>query len=537
MTTSPTNPRARTTAAAACFLFFLAGQLFIPLLGIEDDEALFAMPLLQPKFWEYAVKVGKSQLALMLMSYLGTLKTLLYKPLLHWFGTGAWSVREPALLAGAASVWLFYLLLRRIAGERAAVVGCCLLAADTAYLLTTVFDWGPVALQHLLVTGAMLLAVKFYQDRSDLALAAGFFLFGLAMWDKALAAWMLAGLGVASLTVCWRELRRSAGPRRFAIAILAFLLGALPLLIYNRGTHWATFRGNAKADTSGLAVKTEVLRQTVSGIGLLGLFTEEIRPAPAPRRPSGIFQRASATLAEQTGHPVNNLTLYGMALALLLTPLARGRDLRAVLFAWIAFGVAWVQMLFTYSAGGSVHHSILLWPLPYVVLAVPLAAASRRIGRAGLPALAAMVALLGVSSALVTNEYYFRIVRQGGSTAWSDAIWKLNDYLRGSTAVIYCVDWGILDNLRLIGQGTLLVRDGNEHTVKPQLTPEDREALRQAFAIPGALFVGHTKDAEIFPGDTARLLEVASQSGFRAELLATIADGVGRPVFEVYRFQ
>ena len=34
---------------------------------------------------------------------------------------------------------------------------------DSLYLLTTVFDWGPVALQHLLTVGGILLLVGFYQ--------------------------------------------------------------------------------------------------------------------------------------------------------------------------------------------------------------------------------------------------------------------------------------------------------------------------------------------------------------------------------------
>src|SRR5262245_12811903 len=113
----------RRIALLACCLFFLAGQFFIPLLGIEDDEALFASPILPPKTSEFAVHIGHSNVGLMLMSYLGTLKSWIYKPLLLVFGTGPWAVREPVLLAGAASLWLFYLLLRRIAGESAAVIG------------------------------------------------------------------------------------------------------------------------------------------------------------------------------------------------------------------------------------------------------------------------------------------------------------------------------------------------------------------------------------------------------------------------------
>jgi 4-amino-4-deoxy-L-arabinose transferase-like glycosyltransferase len=439
------------------------------------------------------------------------------------------------VLAGAASIWLFYLLLRRTVGERAAVVGCCLLAADTMYLLTSVFDWGPVALQHLLLTAGMLLMVRFYQQGSERAMAFGFFLFGLALWDKALAAWMLSGMGIAAVLVFWRELWKVARPRRIAIAALAFLLGALPLLVYNRASHWETFRGNVKPDNSELPGKIEVMRQTVSGRGLVGLFTEETRPAPLPHPPSGFFQKASAALAEATGHPLQNLTLYGLLLALLLTPLARGRDLRAALFAWIALAVAWCGMLFTFHAGGSVHHTILLWPLPYMAMSVPMAAASRRIGLAGLPALAAAAALLIGSNVLVTNEYYNRMERQGGATPWTDAIGKLADYLKGAP-LVFCVDWGILDNLRLISHGRLLLRDGTEHTMRPEPTPEDREAVRQMFTIPGALFVGHTKDAEMFPGDTARLLRIANDAGVGTELLATIPDSFGRPTFEIYRF-
>ena len=66
-------------------------------------------------------------------------------------------------------------------------------------------------------------------------------------------------------------------------------------------------------------------------------------------------------------------------------PLARGPDLRAILFALIAMAVQWAQMAITVGAGGSVHHAILIWPLPQMLIAVSFAAASRRLGRAAHP--------------------------------------------------------------------------------------------------------------------------------------------------------
>ena len=71
-------------------------------------------------------------------------------------------MRVPMLLAGAASVWLFYLLLRRIAGERAALIGCGLLAADSLYLLDHLLRLGsgraaaPAARRRHVAAGGLL---------------------------------------------------------------------------------------------------------------------------------------------------------------------------------------------------------------------------------------------------------------------------------------------------------------------------------------------------------------------------------------------
>src|ERR1019366_7707405 len=132
---------------AASLLFLLTGCAFVSLLGIQNDESLFASGIFKPYAVAYKYPWGRAGLPVMLMNYLGTLKSWIYRPIFQRFGAGVWAMRVPMLLAGAASVWLFYLLLRRVAGQRAALFGCGLLATDSLYLLTTCLDWGPVALQ------------------------------------------------------------------------------------------------------------------------------------------------------------------------------------------------------------------------------------------------------------------------------------------------------------------------------------------------------------------------------------------------------
>ena len=515
----------------ASIFFFLTGQPFISRLGIQNDEALFATPIFEPRAALYSTHIGSFQIPLMQMSYLGCLKALLYRPIFRLFGIGTYAIREPALVMGAASVWLFFLLLRRMAGLRAACIGCCLLAADSLYLLTTCFDWGPVALQHLLVVGGVLLLMQFYQTKSSIPLAAGFFLLGLALWDKALAMWMLGGLGIAGIVVFPRQIYAVTDFRRAVISLTALTLGALPLVVYNVHTKLATLRENTQWDTSELSKKARILQETARGGALLGYFNAEDRDTPAPKQPVSLLQKASAAVARLDGDASSGWMLYAFFAAVLLSPLAGWNGIRAVAFLLIAIAVAWIQMAANPHTGGSAHHTILLWPWPQAVIAISLAAASRRIGRFGIPAAAVAVALVCISCLLVTNEYYTKIVRNGGVPTWSAAIFPLAESLRHTGATrVFCTDWGIFDAIILLDRNRPEVLNG----VGTEKNPAD---LKWALGDPTNLFVGHTQAAESFVGVNENLIEAAEKLGYRQDVIQTIADSYGRNIFTIYRFR
>jgi hypothetical protein len=505
------------------------GFAFVPHIGVQNDEALFAHAIYEPRAGLDTVVIGRSRFPLMLMSYLGTLKSWIYRPVFRAFGTGVSALRDPMILAGGISVWLFFLLLRRAAGTRAALIGCLLLAVDSTYLLTSCFDWGPVALQHLLTIGGMFLLLRFYQEGSERALAGGMFLWGLAMWDKALAIWMLSGICTAAIGLFGWRIWRVTTRRRLAISVLAFALGVLPLLIYNVRNDFATFHGNFHYDSSDIPNKARLLMNTAAGPGLFGWLMYEDWQTPKPHQPKGAIQTFSARISALAGYPRHNLMVYAFALALLLAPLARGNALRTILFALIAMAVGWVQMAVGGpEVGGSVHHTILLWPLPAMVIAVSFGAASRRLGRAGIPALAAVMAAMTVSSLLVTNEYYRMTLRNGGAQAWSDAIFPLSSYLKGVPArAVICEDWGIMDSLRLLNRGKLPLEGGTDRTTG--------DPALHLISEGGNVFIAHTKAYEFFP-DNRKLVEFAAGAGYIPEIMATIPDSHGRPVFEVYHF-
>jgi hypothetical protein len=357
------------------------------------------------------------------------------------------------------------------------------------------------------------------------------------MWDKALAVWMLSGIGVAAMAVFPQRILAVATKRTITRSVLGFALGVFPLLVFNLENQWQTFRGNISRDTSDIPGKARLLMETAKGDGLFGWMFEEQWQTPAPRAPRGPIQEASVRISSLAGHPRIHGLFYAFLLAMLLTPLARGDALRAILFAVVAMGVAWLEMATNANTGGGIHHTILLWPFPQLVIAVSFAAASRRLGSAGIPALAVVTAVMVVSGVLVTNEYYFVSFSYGASPVWTDAIIPLSGLLKNVHAGnVYCVDWGILDGLRYLSHGKLAVQSGSDPIRKPELSPADREPVLHMVTDPGAIFVAHTKDFENFQGTDEKLTKFAAAEGYRRDMVAVIADSFGRPAFEVYRF-
>src|ERR1700722_18364067 len=113
----------------------------------------------------------------------------------------------PMCLAGLLTILGFYYFTKRIAGIFAASLAVVLLASDPSFLLADTFDWGPVALQHLLLVAGCCLVVRGN-------LRAGFFVFGLGLWDKAVFVWPLAGLAAGAVAAYLPEIHRAARNKR-----------------------------------------------------------------------------------------------------------------------------------------------------------------------------------------------------------------------------------------------------------------------------------------------------------------------------------
>ncbi len=528
--------RDRIVLVLSCIFFLLLGSVLIPYPGVEDDEAIVGEPLYQPVYAVGSIGILGTKIPVMQMTYLGSLKPWLYAPIFRIWPPSVRSIRFPVLFGGMITIGLFWLLLKWSVGNRAAIVGVILLATDTIFLMTSCFDWGPVVLQHLLMVGGMLALIRFHQSGNEKALGLGFFLFGLGLWDKALFSWILGGLTLATLVVFPRELKKLLNWRRLIIAGTLFTLGAFPLLWYNVQQHGITFRTNTQFSIQNFQSKVAALNGTVDGSALFGYLVAQ---DPNNERPAKTaFERFTLWLNRTTGNHYHNHVEFAFLAAVLALPfLWRTPARKPMLFALVFLALVWTQMAVTVGAGTGAHHVVLLWPLPTFFIAVAFAELSKRI-RSGTIVLAVTIAFLAGTNILVTNEYLKEFITYGPTRAWTDAISPLVEYLRPRTSNdIYTVDWGIFNQIRLLDRGTLKIQEMCFILNKESLNEADKSSLNNMLSSKDHLIVIHTRPFEAYKGVNARLAAIADKPEHKKELVTTIDDSHGRPVFEVLSFE
>lgn len=520
------------TAGAVCasILFLLLGASLVPFAGVQEDEALFGVPLFLFKQRELALRIFHRELPLMVMSYVGTLKTLIYALVFRFWHVNVWSVRLPMVCAGALTVFVLYKFTSRAAGAFAGLAGAFFLATDPTFIVTNTFDWGPVALGHLLLVTGCFFLLRFSQEYRMRDLALGFFFLGLGLWNKALMFWVLGGL-VCGAVVFWPELKRLMTRRNVMVASAAFVLGALPFIIFNLKRRNATLEENFHVEPAPVSaiirVKLGMVQAAMNGSGLFG-FIPETDFAPNPHAPVTRRGRFAEWIRERLGQHERSGFDYAFLLALLAVPW--WWRVRGAWFALIFMIVTWMAMAITKGAGGAIHHSVLLWPFPQFFVATVLASIPWR------RAATAVALVLVAMNLLVVNEYLAELDRNGAAGNFSDALFRLYAEIPDSNRPVYVTDWGIANTLSMFHEGHLVVRSGLGLFQPETPTKTDREIIKRIMEDPDAVFIGHVQERETMKGVNDHADREAALIGRRKQMIEIIDDSHGRPVFEVFRF-
>ena len=474
--------------------------ILIPYPGLEGDECVFGMATFGGLAREFCISIFHHQFPLMIFYYAGSLKGLLFWPILHLFGANIWSIRLPIALAGAVTALLTYDFAQRIANRQVAIIAAMLIATDPIFILTNTLDWGPVAMEHVLLLTALALFV-----RGRLQLAC--FVVGLAFWNKAVFIWAFTGLIVGGLTAYWPVIRKQfPGPKLAARCVLAFLLGSAPLLLYNIRRPASTLQSNVHMSFAGFGDKVTSLHYTLDGSDLFGVVA------------------GMDGVTDHTGPRFHDLFLPALLLSVVITIWRfRAAELKPARFA-LGFCAGSLFLIALTRYTGFAHHLVLIYPMPQILVGTVLASIERRYLRE------ALAILLVAANLLVFDTYITQLRRSGPYGLFTDATFALSKTLKDGVDHVYPIDAGLWENIFTMHEGKLRTQ---ALFVLSQPVAELQNALRD----PQAVFVDHVPGRQYLAGSAARLDQIADGLGLHRVPLRTIFDSKGRPQMEVFAYR
>ena len=485
-----TRPEWGGVALSLC-LFSLCAFPGLSLPGPYQDELLSILVVEPFAFGSalYSWEWGGTTIPIMMMSYWGGLKALL----LQGYFAVAPATTEAFRCFGLGLGLLTALLLRRHYSSRVAIGALFLLATDASFIHTIRIDWGPVALMHFLKMAGLLLLSVWVSTARIGWLAAGMFVFGVALWDKANFVWLLFGLAAAVLIVFPKDMFERVDRRTVVVAGVAVVLGALPLVVFNIDQ-----QGLTASDTSRFE-----------------------------------FSPMKLVAARALGVARSNLTWLLIVVGLLALPWTlSGSQRRGILFALVLSVLNYAVMFPLEAGGGGAHHVMILYPFQIVFAVASLAGlAERWKGRRVFVVVVTAAVLVNLS---LNARYLAAFAYTGGVGSFSDGIYRLADGASLEPEYDYhLLDWGMSTPLALLshGRGFSFEKEG---LILYGLDPEDvqRERVEEILRVPRSRFVVRGEERTVVPRGREVVNGLVSEG--RLQKVAEIHERTGIVAFEVY---
>jgi hypothetical protein len=424
------------------------------------------------------LSIGVHRFPMFAQIYIGAVKSWLLLPSFVVFGASLPVLRLTALCLGLGSLLLFMLWTWRWLGKDTALVAGALLALDPTFFFISVLDWGLVLPSFLCRFACFYFVLRWWQIRNEPrtrehkdsvrkslfhAFFAGLFA-GLGFFNKIDIAVPLAGVLLALLCCNARHLgvnltlRRSAiFAKPLALASLGFLLTAGPML-----THIPTILNTLSPSVRPEGAPSELTEKFNTMLAMYdGSYFYRLMNI------GGLFLKMYQTRAPIFA-PLG-IALILAAAYLVFRPGFRGSSGDPAAFLLLATLFITIG-IFLLPGAVRIHHMVLVYPFPHLVVALAITRLWRRRRREepGSPGqnvispssvlVAALFVLLLACQLLALHRTQQLIRQTGGRGWWSDALSAFARQVNGrSDLTIVSLDWGLNEQLAFLTDGPALV--------------------------------------------------------------------------------
>ena len=527
--------------------FYLALTLYqIDLPGPNYDEAVEAKPAVQflqnlpvEAHRNVVIHIGHKALPLMIVDYVGALNAWVLIPLFKTLGISVATMRFWPILVGAIILWLTWMLGSWLFGRRGGLMAATLLAVQPSFIFFARQGIYVTNTTIALMLGLWLVLILFFTSgRASWLWLAGF-MAGLGLWAKFIMLWPLLATAIL-LPLVW--LSRDAldlhpapdvrprlllRPHYWAPALLAFLLGLSPFILFNLRTGATIHHFLGTLHRSYYGVENSAYQPNL--LERWGQMKDFLR--------GDHFWYLGGNFADVLAWPAFLLAILFILLVLMVRwrqPRTRALALRGIFLLAFCFLIflqtpltptaLWYTHLAMFSPilaliiAGGCDLLFRIWPHPWGTLAAGI-----------------FVTVMALSGLRADVQYHQALTVSGGYAAHSDAVYRLNDELlaRGITSP-YALDWGFDAPLILTSQGRINPIEIFGYEPYDHPDPGFADRVRPMLRDPNAYFLVHAPNRTHFPGRREALQAVAQEMGIPLETIAIIRERSGAPHTEIW---
>lgn len=512
-------------AAALCGYFAFCGLRVAHGPGLSPDECLFSAAARDHALASTTL-FGQPVL---LMPYLGALKTHLFAPVFAVLGASATTLRAPCIAISVVALLCTFAVCRSLLGMPAALFILALCATDASFAFGATVDFGPIVLATLLKVLALALVASLAR-RPTLAKAwALVVLAALGLWDKLSFLWTVAAT-IAGMWLCPGAIRELFRRHARAMRVLAGVLATMIVLALARSLQVSAAMRSWAVGTD-LPWKDKIVQTAVVGWRTFAAssfyrqFTEE-----APPHDASLIVIVTAALCVAGGIAVIKRQRVPTSVA------------RVYRFVLAFMTVIFAQILLTPRAVGP-HHAMAVWPMPHVLAGVSACALLRERARRWpakvLVATAAAVLVL-VGAFNCESQIHSMSMRRHYRPVFAPQVYALGRFLQNRASAydrIVCVEWGVAQQLKTLLPAAMVMKVVDLWAPLASLKGDDPSALatfyRAHLSARRTALVFAAAGQGVAPSCRQNVVRMAERSGKRLRSSLVLTDAARRQVFAV----
>jgi hypothetical protein len=428
------------------------------------------------------------RIPLMTLMYVGPLKSYFLSVWFFVFGDAVIFLRLFGVFVGIFYLFLVFLFCARFLSPIVGTVAVALLLSDPSFMLSRIFDWGPVVIQDILKIILLVITFEFLKSRSETKWLYALFgvLSAILMWDKLNGWWWLVGL----LSVYLVGMRDNLGAllRMSFFVIGGFVIGLLPLVLFFYKRPWfyevsqESFRFFERLALSNQdqTLLFALLQNYLSDYGFkLQTFWQVLQGVAIPNY---ILLYPVSFVGGFGVFFVATLIMCGY---LLVRNGLDGTIMRLVLLMLVVFGC----VLLTNHAN-AIHHWLMLYPLPHIVVAfVGVYLWKRFTFLTALLIGLYIVQTIFLYSTIVTNLSFSELKPYWDGEEMETLTHSL--LLFEDQRAVIALDWGISLPVAFLSEGIVRVSD-----LQPFYRADCQKLVK--WRVDNAIFVRYSVDTQVF---------------------------------------